>query len=45
MDRVGRSFCDGFPEWSDVWGNRMRLIDDISLLELGELLSEYDITQ
>lgn len=41
MDRIGRKFCQGFPEWSDFWGNRLKPIDDISITELRELLSQY----
>ena len=41
MERVGRRTCQGFPEWSDLWGVKMEPIDDISIEELRELLDEY----
>ena len=41
MERVGHRICQGFPEWSDFWGVKMKPIDDISIEELRELLDEY----
>lgn len=38
MIRVGKRFCQGFPEWSDYWGNVLKAIDDVSLQELKELI-------
>jgi len=41
MERIGRRTCQGFPEWSDLWGVKMKPIDDISIEELRVLLDEY----
>lgn len=41
MIRTG-SRLNGFPEWSDLWGNVLRPIDVCSLSELRLLVGEID---
>ncbi|MCM3109918.1 hypothetical protein [Lederbergia lenta] len=36
----GKKTCQGFPEWSDFYGVRLKPIDDISWEELDKLVSE-----
>lgn len=41
MKRLGSKLCQGFPEWSDMFGVTMKPIDEISTYELKELLEAY----
>lgn len=38
MERVGKRWCSGHPEWSDIYGINLRPIDDISYTELLHLI-------
>lgn len=38
MLRVGKKTCQGFPEWSDLYGSELKPIDDITYKELISLI-------
>lgn len=43
MLRLGSKLCQGFPNWSDIYGVKLSPLDDTTKKELKELLSEITV--
>ncbi|MEK4907464.1 hypothetical protein [Niallia sp. FSL M8-0099] len=41
MLEEAKKYCKGYPEWSDVYGNELKPLDDVSLKELKHLIKVY----